>query len=71
MKVKVLFDKVAGKKELITGWGVSFLIGDEVLFDTGENGEWLVKNIRELKVDIDKIKAVVISHDHWDHTWRA
>ncbi|MFY9402149.1 MAG: MBL fold metallo-hydrolase [Candidatus Omnitrophota bacterium] len=67
MKVKVLFDKVAEKKELVTGWGVSFLIEDEVLFDTGENGEWLVKNIKELKVGINKIKAVAISHDHWDH----
>jgi len=67
MRVKVLFDKYAVSKKLYTGWGVSFLLGDNVLFDTGENGSWLVRNMRMLKVDLSKLKAVVISHDHWDH----
>jgi 7,8-dihydropterin-6-yl-methyl-4-(beta-D-ribofuranosyl)aminobenzene 5'-phosphate synthase len=39
-----------------------------VLFDTGENGEWLLENMGELAIDINKIKSIVISHDHWDHT---
>lgn len=68
MKIKVLFDKLAINNNLFTGWGVSFLINDEVLFDTGEKGEWLVKNMKNLRVDLKRIKAVVISHDHWDHT---
>lgn len=68
MKIKVIFDKDALDKNLRTGWGVSFLVDDKILFDTGEEGEWLLKNIRFLEVDIKKIEAVVISHDHWDHT---
>ena len=68
MKAKVLFDKDTKNKALNIGWGVSFLIDDKILFDTGENGNWLMENIRNLKVDIKKIGAVVISHDHWDHT---
>ena len=36
MQIKVLFDKDAVDKNLRTGWGVSFLIDDKILFDTGE-----------------------------------
>jgi 7,8-dihydropterin-6-yl-methyl-4-(beta-D-ribofuranosyl)aminobenzene 5'-phosphate synthase len=67
MKIKVLFDKGALDKNIRTGWGVSFLIDDKILFDTGEKGEWLLENMRAMEVDINKIEAVVISHDHWDH----
>ena len=68
MRIKVVFDKDVLHKNLYTGWGLSFLIGDKVLFDTGENGQWLIDNMKKLKIDIDKLRAVVISHDHWDHT---
>ena len=68
MQIKVLFDKDALNKTLYAGWGVSFLIGESILFDTGENGEWLIHNIKQLKVDLNKLQAAVISHDHWDHT---
>jgi len=68
MRIKVLFDKGALDKKLNTGWGVSFLVDDKILFDTGEKGEWLLGNMRSLGIDITKIEAVVISHDHWDHT---
>ena len=67
VRVKILFDKTSENKKLHTGWGVSFLVDDRILFDTGENGAWLIENMKILKVDIDKIEAVVISHDHWDH----
>ena len=68
MKVKILFDKNTKSKKLYTGWGVSFLIDEKILFDTGENGSWLLKNIKSLNLNINKIETVVISHDHWDHT---
>ncbi len=68
MEIKILFDKEAVDRSLHAGWGVSFLINQEVLFDTGENGRWLLENMRNLKVDINKIMAVAVSHDHWDHT---
>ncbi|MCK9554841.1 MBL fold metallo-hydrolase [bacterium] len=68
MKIKVLFDKTTEHKNLRVGWGLSFLIDETVLFDTGENGSWLMKNMKLLNADIEKLKAVVISHDHWDHT---
>jgi 7,8-dihydropterin-6-yl-methyl-4-(beta-D-ribofuranosyl)aminobenzene 5'-phosphate synthase len=67
MNIKVLFDKDRKDKNLHIGWGVSFLLDDRILFDTGEKGKWLLENMRSLKVSIDKIEAIVISHDHWDH----
>jgi len=67
MKIRVLFDKDTKNKNLHIGWGVSFLVNDKILFDTGEKGKWLLENMSSLGVDIDKIKAIVISHDHWDH----
>ena len=68
MQVKVIFDKDSLDKNLHTGWGVSFLIDGKILFDAGENGAWLMGNMRTLGVDINKIETAVISHDHWDHT---
>ena len=68
MKIKVIFDKDTDRKNLNVGWGVSFLIEENILFDTGEKGEWLIDNMEKLKVDIKKIRKIVISHDHWDHT---
>ncbi len=67
MRIKVLYDKQGLEEKFRTGWGLSFLIDDRVLFDTGEKGEWLVENMQFLGVNINKIEAVVISHDHWDH----
>jgi 7,8-dihydropterin-6-yl-methyl-4-(beta-D-ribofuranosyl)aminobenzene 5'-phosphate synthase len=68
MRVKVLFDKLSLKENLHTGWGVSFLADDRILFDTGEKGQWLIANMQLMNVNLDKIESVVISHDHWDHT---
>ncbi|MFC1658801.1 MBL fold metallo-hydrolase [Candidatus Omnitrophota bacterium] len=68
MRVKIIFDKNTLKKNLHTGWGVSFLIDDKLLFDTGENGGWLLENMQQMGLGLDKIRAIAISHDHWDHT---
>ncbi|MBU4376639.1 MAG: MBL fold metallo-hydrolase [Candidatus Omnitrophica bacterium] len=68
MQIKILFDKITEDKSLHTGWGVSFLINGRILFDTGENGQWLLENMQISGIDVRKIEAVIISHDHWDHT---
>jgi ribulose 1,5-bisphosphate synthetase/thiazole synthase len=33
--------------------GIAFLIDDKVLFDTGEKGQWLMNNMKNLNFDID------------------
>jgi 7,8-dihydropterin-6-yl-methyl-4-(beta-D-ribofuranosyl)aminobenzene 5'-phosphate synthase len=68
MEITVLFDSFALDQKYKTGWGLSCLIDGEILFDTGESGDWLIENMLKLNVDLDKIKAVVLSHDHSDHT---
>ena len=67
MKVTVLFDEVALTPDLKTGFGLSLLINDTVIFDTGSDGEALLNNIQNLNVDVEKISAVVLSHEHKDH----
>lgn len=68
MELKILFDYNSLNDDLHIGWGFSVLLNKRILFDTGEKGQWLNENIKMLNVNIDKIKKVVISHDHWDHT---
>jgi 7,8-dihydropterin-6-yl-methyl-4-(beta-D-ribofuranosyl)aminobenzene 5'-phosphate synthase len=66
MKAQILFDKRAQQAHLFTGWGFACIV-DNILFDTGENGEWLLTNINRLQYSLLDVEAVVISHDHWDH----
>jgi len=68
MQIKVLFDSNAVDKRFSIGWGVSFLTGEGVLFDTGEKGEILLHNMEQMNVSVRDLKIVVLSHDHWDHT---
>ncbi|MBU0486284.1 MAG: MBL fold metallo-hydrolase [Proteobacteria bacterium] len=68
MRIKILFDSVALDNRFSTGWGVSYLVDNKILFDTGEKSEPLFSNMKDMNVNISEMKAVVISHDHWDHT---
>jgi len=67
MKIKVLFDHDRLDERFHSGWGLAFLLGENILFDTGEKFEYLEANARLLNVDLKKIEKVIISHDHWDH----
>jgi len=68
MEIKVIFDKAAVDKKIKTGWGFSVLVDDKILFDTGEKGEWLIDNLKQMNIAAGKIEGVVISHNHWYHT---
>jgi len=48
-------------------WGISFLIGKEVLFDCFGREDVFVRVAREKAVVFGKLKHIVISHDDWDH----
>jgi 7,8-dihydropterin-6-yl-methyl-4-(beta-D-ribofuranosyl)aminobenzene 5'-phosphate synthase len=50
------------------GWGFSCLIGENVLFDTGADANTLYYNMQRLKIDLQEIEAIVLSHAHGDHT---
>ncbi len=67
MYVKVLYDNRA-KRGLLSGWGFSCVVDGKVLFDTGEASMSLIENMDRMMVSTQDLEAVVISHEHWDHT---
>jgi 7,8-dihydropterin-6-yl-methyl-4-(beta-D-ribofuranosyl)aminobenzene 5'-phosphate synthase len=69
MKITIVYDNEADTG-LKSGWGFSCLIETEkrILFDTGDSGEKLIYNLKQLNTQPESITAVVISHNHWDHT---
>jgi len=68
MNIKLIASGSRLWQRWIRHWGLSYLIDDDILFDTFGNPGFLLKNLRRFNVDLGKIKHVVISHDHWDHT---
>jgi len=69
MKITIVYDNEANP-ELKSGWGFSCLIETKgkILFDTGDSGENLIYNLIQLDIQPESVAAVVISHNHWDHT---
>ncbi|MFP4608796.1 MAG: MBL fold metallo-hydrolase [Candidatus Aenigmatarchaeota archaeon] len=69
MKIKIVYDNEA-EPPFESDWEFSALIEDEVkiLFDTGDKGGLLKKNLKRLDVDISSIDKVILSHEHHDHT---
>jgi 7,8-dihydropterin-6-yl-methyl-4-(beta-D-ribofuranosyl)aminobenzene 5'-phosphate synthase len=67
----VLYDNTAASDRCAADWGFSALIegfGGTVLFDAGTKEEVFRGNVEALGIDLSKVNAVVISHDHGDHT---
>jgi 7,8-dihydropterin-6-yl-methyl-4-(beta-D-ribofuranosyl)aminobenzene 5'-phosphate synthase len=67
----IVYDNNPGPKNLVTQWGFSCLVqGTEktVLFDTGGDGEVLLRNMHRMGLDPRRIDTVVLSHIHGDHT---
>jgi len=70
MKLTVLADNIARKKDLKSEHGFSALIekeGAEILFDTGASS-LVLDNARALGKDLTGVKHIVLSHGHYDHT---
>lgn len=67
----ILYDNYVHTPGTKADWGFACLVeGGEktILFDTGTKPEILMHNVSYLKVDIGKIDAIAISHNHGDHT---
>jgi 7,8-dihydropterin-6-yl-methyl-4-(beta-D-ribofuranosyl)aminobenzene 5'-phosphate synthase len=70
LHLTIVYDNNPYKKELETRWGFScFIDGPEetILFDVGEEGSVLLKNMRKLKIDPKRVDVIVLSHIHYDH----
>lgn len=65
MKVRLFANGSRPWERWIRRWGLSFLIDDDILFDAFGDARVLMGNLRRFNVDIEKIRCVVISHEHW------
>lgn len=73
MKIVLIAEGSTKWDRLTRRWGVSFLIGEDVLFDVFGHEGVFRRNIRKCGIDTSRIKHIVVSHDDWDHIaglWR-
>jgi len=68
MKIEILFNDQAMNSLFLEGHGFSCLVDSHILFDAGGNSETLLSNMQAMGISISDIEAIVISHDHKDHT---
>jgi 7,8-dihydropterin-6-yl-methyl-4-(beta-D-ribofuranosyl)aminobenzene 5'-phosphate synthase len=71
LSMVVTYDNNPHAQGLRTEWGFScYVSGPEetVLFDTGGEGDVLMANMARLGLDPADVDAVVLSHEHRDHT---
>ncbi|MGB9596423.1 MAG: MBL fold metallo-hydrolase [Candidatus Poribacteria bacterium] len=70
MLITTLVENTINKPGLIGEHGLSFLIKteeEEILFDTGQ-GNAILHNAKLMSVDLSRIKKIILSHGHYDHT---
>jgi len=72
-EIKIVFDNSVMNDGFLSGYGFSALVynyytENYILFDTGQNQDVLLHNIKKLNIDISEIKKVVISHNHIENT---
>src|SRR5215813_14962720 len=72
LRVKVLSTMLSGNPNGGVGeWGFAAIVevdGRRILFDTGARPDTVLKNAKELGVDLTSVEDVVLSHNHADHT---
>lgn len=67
MRAKIVAVGSTKWERFIRRWGVSFLIGEDTLFDTFGDSRVLLNNMKKFSIDTAKIKHIILSHDDWDH----
>lgn len=70
VKITIIYDNTSLIEGLTKDWGFSCYVeayGKKILFDTGGNGDILLKNMKLLNIAPPDIDDVVISHPHFDH----
>ena len=68
LKITTLSTMLANRG--IGEWGYSALVevdGKKILFDTGNKPETVLKNVKELGIDLSDVEDVFLSHNHGDH----
>ncbi len=71
LKLTIVYDNTTTDPQLKPDWGFAAVVeygGHTLLFDTGANGSILLDNMRQLGVDVGSIEAIILSHQHDDHS---
>ena len=71
IRITYLYDNTVAAQGTKPDWGFACLVeghGRTVLFDTGARPDVLRENMAALEVDPTKVQAVILSHEHGDHT---
>jgi 7,8-dihydropterin-6-yl-methyl-4-(beta-D-ribofuranosyl)aminobenzene 5'-phosphate synthase len=71
LRITYLYDNTEAVPGVQADWGFACIVerpGVRVLFDTGTKPDVLTHNAAALRVDLGQLDAVVLSHDHGDHT---
>ena len=63
MQIRVIATGSSKWERFIHRWGVSFLVGEDILFDTFGDPGVFFSNIRKFNIDTGKIKHIILSHD--------
>jgi len=72
LRVQVLSTMLVGDSNKGIGeWGFAAIVdvdGQRILFDTGARPDTVLKNVKEMGIDLANVKDVILSHNHSDHT---
>jgi 7,8-dihydropterin-6-yl-methyl-4-(beta-D-ribofuranosyl)aminobenzene 5'-phosphate synthase len=69
--VKMIYNNTGNNPDFKKEWGLAMWIEENnkaILFDTGGKPETFRKNLQTAGLDMAKLSAIIISHNHWDHT---
>jgi 7,8-dihydropterin-6-yl-methyl-4-(beta-D-ribofuranosyl)aminobenzene 5'-phosphate synthase len=67
MNIKIVAVGSTRLDRFLKKWGISYLIDDDLLFDTFGNPDIFIQNLTSLNTNLSKINHIIISHNHWDH----
>ena len=75
LNITTILDNFTQSAGPVGHWGFSALLEYEaagrrrrVLLDTGSDRDCFLRNLKELKMDLAGLDAIVLSHGHYDHT---
>jgi 7,8-dihydropterin-6-yl-methyl-4-(beta-D-ribofuranosyl)aminobenzene 5'-phosphate synthase len=68
MRFTTVYDNKSLYPHLVSKWGFSCLVDDDLLFDTGGDSRTLLSNMAKMGIEPAGIRVVVLSHAHGDHT---
>jgi 7,8-dihydropterin-6-yl-methyl-4-(beta-D-ribofuranosyl)aminobenzene 5'-phosphate synthase len=69
-KITILSTMLVGDTIGIGEWGFAALVdvdGHRVLVDTGAYPDTVIRNARDLHIDLSDVQEVILTHSHWDH----